>query len=255
MRVAVVAEYYPRPSRSGLGHLGTSPGAGGRARTAWRCASLVLDRPLPSRSDVARAAAIRDRSRSGRAGSSTRTGRRCSTACRSATCGSSRRRARWSYASWGRWARAAGPAGARPRLAARTSSTPTTRCPPATRRCAGSRRGNDVPLVVSVHGGDLSYTAAAQRARPRGRRAGAARRRRGDRQQRGHPPRDRGADRPAAGARGDPSRRRRAGGGRRARRRADARDRRPPRAAQEPGRRDPRAGGAEGPPSRRCATC
>ena len=60
------------------------------------------------------------------------------------------------------------------------------------------RRGNDVPLVVSVHGGDLSYTAArSERGREvvsRVLRAAG----RGDRQQRRHAPRDRGARRPAA---------------------------------------------------------
>jgi glycosyltransferase involved in cell wall biosynthesis len=65
----------------------------------------------------------------------------------------------WSYAVWGRWA--AGPVrdalddAERPDLVHAHYAVPAG---DAVLRWI--RRGNDVPLVVSVHGGDLSYTAA-----------------------------------------------------------------------------------------------
>jgi glycosyltransferase involved in cell wall biosynthesis len=64
-----------------------------------------------------------------------------------------------SYARWGRWAarpvRRALDAGPRPDLVHAHYAVPA-----GDAALRWIRRGNDVPLVVSVHGGDLSYTAA-----------------------------------------------------------------------------------------------
>ncbi len=65
----------------------------------------------------------------------------------------------WSYATWGRWAarpvRRALDQGWRPDLVHAHYAVPA-----GDAALRWIRRGNDVPLVVSVHGGDLSYTAA-----------------------------------------------------------------------------------------------
>ena len=117
---------------------------------------------------------------------------------------------------------------------------------------AARRASPHTPLVVSVHGGDVLYTAwrGAQGARAVAR--GPRRRAAGARQQPGHR-RARPRTRRARDARRAPRRRppARAGSSRAARagrelRDADARHRRPPRRPQAPRRRAARAGGARG---------
>ena len=136
LRVAVVAEYYPRPEPS-------RPRASGRTARRWRCATqgvevrvLALERPLPPLRGGARPAADRTtagRCATGRSAFAQPAPTRCWTGSRCATCASSRLRGRWSYGELGPLGGAAA-AAARSTdwrlLATRTSSTPTTPCPP-----------------------------------------------------------------------------------------------------------------------------
>lgn len=157
MRVAVVAEYYPRPSEPALGIWAHRQAQAVHARGV-EVRVIALDRPLPSRSDLR---ALPD------------LGPIVSWASRfvdphgpTMLDGIPVRYARFfspprpsSYSGWGRWAapslRRALDRGPRPDLVHAHYAVPAG---DAVLRWIG--RGNDVPLVVSVHGGDLSYAAA-----------------------------------------------------------------------------------------------
>ena len=221
MRVAVVAEFYPRRHDPVLGvwaHRQASP----RAPPGAEVAVFVLHRLVPPRRRRARA------------------GARCASRPRERRDGLDVRYVRYvspprgrSYARWGAWAapalrralRRAGPS---------TWSTPTTRSRPATPCCAP---GRGAPLVVSVHGGDVLWTSSrvpggrAAVERVLGAASAGARQQRRDRGARARPRRAAtrvvhlGTDVPAA-ARGAS--------------RSRCRDRRPPGGAQAPRRRDAR---------------
>ena len=159
MRVAVVAEYYPRPSDPAWGIW------------AHRQALAVREHGVEVRVARARAPAAVPQRRGRAAGPGPLAqwaGRVVDPHGQTVMDGMpgalrpflSPRRGRWSYATWGRWASARRSGARSITVAARTSCMRITRCPRAMPCCAGSARGNDVPLVVSVHGGDLSYTAA-----------------------------------------------------------------------------------------------
>ena len=162
---------------------------------------LALERPLPPLRDAARAA------RSGPLREWARRSRSAA-AARPTLDGIPVRYVRFvspprplSYASWGRWA---APAAAAARStagaqAARPDPRPLRGARGRRRRCAGSAAAATSPLVVSVHGGDLSYAAARSRARAARRsraclRAADAVIANSEVTRRG----DRGADRPAA---------------------------------------------------------
>ena len=139
----------PRPR---AGRLGPPPGAGGARRRAPTCACSCCTGPIPR---APRACATR---RARCAPWPPSRGAPSSTASTCATCRSSPRRAR---AATGR-----GAPGRRrrwrPPCAGCAASSPTTSCTPTTRSrrptpcCA---RASGAPLVVSVHGGDVYFTA------------------------------------------------------------------------------------------------
>jgi len=157
MRVAVVAEYYPRPWDPAWG-IWAHRQAQAVSRLGIEVNVLALDRPIPSRRDVR---------------ALPRLGPLAHWAQRfvdpqgpTVLDGIPVRYVRFvspprplSYASWGRWA-------ARPvRRALDRAERPDVvhahyAVPAGDAVLRWIRRGNDVPLVVSVHGGDLSYAAA-----------------------------------------------------------------------------------------------
>jgi teichuronic acid biosynthesis glycosyltransferase TuaC len=157
VRVAVVAEYYPRSSDPAWGIWAHRQAAGVRARGV-DLRVVSLDRPLPSRADVR---ALPD------PGPLVNWARRfVDPHGPTVLDGVPVRYARFfspprplSYANWGRWA-------ARPvRRALDREWQPDLvhahyAVPAGDAVLRWIRRGHDVPLVVSVHGGDLSYTAA-----------------------------------------------------------------------------------------------
>ena len=220
----------PEPPRPGARDLGAPPGAR-RARRRRRGARA---RPAPARPAARLARAPARAARRARSPSSCASrARRRATACRSPTSPTSRRRASAHYASWGAWAAPALALALR-----RLRALVPVRAHPRPQRRARRRRGaprarcDRAPLVVSVHGGDVLYTAGRDQRRRRGRRARPGRRPAGARQQPGHR---------RAGAR--PRRRRDARG---APRRRPALRPAPARGATG-GRRDGRSGG--GPPT------
>ena len=178
MRVARRRRVLPRAARPGARHLGPPPGAG-RARRGRRRARAVLHRPIPPRdADAARRGARAQRARCASRAARARRHRR------STTCRSSRRRAPRSYGRWGAWA--APSLARRLRACARSFAFDLVHAHNAVPAGDAVRRARrDAPLVVSVHGGDVFFTAPAphgERAVRRGVRARAPR----ARQQRGH---------------------------------------------------------------------
>ncbi len=160
LRVAVVAEYYPRPSDPAWGIWAHRQAAGVRARGA-DVAVLALERPLPPFRALAKleVALLRDWGR-----------RLLRPPADTMLDGVPVRYVRFvspprplSYAAWGRWA--ARPLGrALDRL---WSEAPLDLVHAHYAVPAGdaalrwiASRGRSLPLVVSVHGGDLSYVAA-----------------------------------------------------------------------------------------------
>ena len=153
MRVAVVAEYYPRPRDPAWGIWAHRQATAVREQGV-EVRVVALERPLPSLGDL----------RSGRlAGWAARV---LNPPRHTIMDGVPVRYARFvspprplSYPAWGRWAargvRRALDQGPRPGLVHAHYAVPAG---DAVLRWID--RGNDVPLVVSVHGGDLSYTAA-----------------------------------------------------------------------------------------------
>ena len=157
MRVAVVAEYYPRLSDPAWGIWAHRQAVGAQERgVAVRV--VALDRPLPSRNDVR---ALPN------PGPLVNWARRFvdpldptvldDVPVRYARFFSPPRPL--SYATWGRWAarsvRRALDAGPPPDLVHAHYAVPA-----GDAALTWVRRNPDVPLVVSVHGGDLSFTAA-----------------------------------------------------------------------------------------------
>jgi teichuronic acid biosynthesis glycosyltransferase TuaC len=156
VRVAVVAEYYPRPSDPAWG-IWAHKQARAVAAAGVDVRVIALERPLPSLREL----------RSGRLGAWVH--RLARPPCDTVLDGIHVQYARFvspprplSYASWGRWA-------ARPlrgALARLRSEWPFDlvhahyAVPAGDAALRWIDRGNDVPLVVSVHGGDLSYVAA-----------------------------------------------------------------------------------------------
>jgi teichuronic acid biosynthesis glycosyltransferase TuaC len=162
VRVAVVAEYYPRPSDPAWGIWAHRQAAGVRERGV-EVRVVALDRPLPSRRDLL---ALPN------PGGLVNWARRfVDPHGPTVLDGVPVRYARFlspprplSYASWGRWA-------PRPvRRALEQSWLPDLvhahyAVPAGDAVLRWIRRGHDVPLVVSVHGGDLSFTARNARGR------------------------------------------------------------------------------------------
>ena len=157
MRVAVVAEYYPRPSDPAWGIWAHRQAQAVREHGV-EVRVAALDRPLPSRRDVR---ALPDLGPLAHWAS-----RFVSPHGPTVLDGVPVRYVRFvspprplSYAGWGRWAarpvRRALDQGWRPDVVHAHYAVPAG---DAVLRWI--RRGNDVPLVVSVHGGDLSYAAA-----------------------------------------------------------------------------------------------
>jgi glycosyltransferase involved in cell wall biosynthesis len=162
MDVAIVAEYYPRPSDPAWGIWAHRQAMGARERGV-DVRVVALDRPLPSRNDVR---ALPDL---GPLGHWARrfvepldpvvldevpvTYARFFSPPRPL-----------SYSTWGRWAarpvRRALDRGTRPDLVHAHYAVPAG---DAVLRWI--ERGNEIPFVVSVHGGDLSYTARSARGR------------------------------------------------------------------------------------------
>jgi glycosyltransferase involved in cell wall biosynthesis len=153
VRVAVVAEYYPRPRDPAWGiwahRQAMAVGAHG-----IEVRVVALERPVPSRREM----------RSGRL--SEWAGRVLDPPRDTVMDGIGVRYARFvspprplSYASWGRWAargvRRALDGGPAPDIVHAHYAVPA-----GDAALRWIRRGHDVPLIVSVHGGDLSYTAA-----------------------------------------------------------------------------------------------
>jgi glycosyltransferase involved in cell wall biosynthesis len=158
LQVAVVAEYYPRLRDPAWGIWAHRQAMAVRPHEV-DVRVTVLDRPLPSRSDVA---ALPN------PGPLAHWAHRfVDPEGQTVMDGIPVRYVRffapprpWSYARWGRWAarplrRALDHERWRPDLVHAHYAVPAG---DAVLRWMG--RGNDVPLVVSVHGGDLSYTAA-----------------------------------------------------------------------------------------------
>ena len=249
MRVAIVAEYYPRAADPVLGVWAHRQAIAARDAGA-DVRVLVLHRPLPPlaalrRADLGARRAPRCASRAARR----------STASRSTTCPTCRRRA---------------PGATRP-----GARGPRRRC---AARCAAARVVPVRPRACALRGARRRRRAArargraARRLRPRRRRA----RNRAAQRLRARAPssarsRTRGSCSPTApgssGAAARSARTRRrsctsaptcprdaAAGRRDAERAADARHRRPPRRAQAPRRRDRGARAARPPDTRRCAT-
>ncbi len=157
MRVAVVAEYYPRASEPAWGIWAHKQALAVRAHGV-EVRVLALDRPLPSRRDV--------RALPDLGPLANWAGRFVAPQGQAELDGVPVRYVRFfspprplSYARWGRWAarpvRRALDDGPRPDLVHAHYAVPA-----GDAALRWVRRGNEVPLVVSVHGGDLSYTAA-----------------------------------------------------------------------------------------------
>ena len=157
MRVAVVAEYYPRPLDPAWGIWAHRQAVAVREH-GMEVRVTVLDRPLPSRSDV--------RALPNPGPLAHWASRFVDPEGQTVMDGVPVRYVRFfapprplSYAGWGRWA-------ARPvRRALDHAWRPDIvhahyAVPAGDAVLRWKRRGNDVPLIVSVHGGDLSYTAA-----------------------------------------------------------------------------------------------
>ena len=157
MRVAVLAEYYPRRSNPAWGIWAHKQALAVRDQGV-EVRVVALDRPLPSREDV-RALPKLDGLVNWATEFVDPLGRdridhvdvdypRFFSPPRP-----------WTYWSWGWWAarpvRRALDDGPRPDLVHAHYAVPA-----GDAALRWIRRGNDVPLVVSVHGGDLSYTAA-----------------------------------------------------------------------------------------------
>jgi glycosyltransferase involved in cell wall biosynthesis len=152
VRVAVVAEYYPRPWDPAWGIWAHRQALAVREHGA-EVRVTVLDRPLPSLREL----------RSGRLGGWAR--RLLDPPRDTVMDGVPVRYARFispprplSYASWGSWAarsvRRALDRGPRPDIVHAHYAVPA-----GDAVLRWMQRGNAVPLVVSVHGGDLSFTA------------------------------------------------------------------------------------------------
>ena len=155
MRVAIVAEFYPRAADPVLGLWAHRQAIAARDAGA-DVRVLVLYRPLPS---LAAARRRRGDRRPGhrRARSPSRRTRR-STASRSPTSRSWRRRGRQTYGSWGRWA--APPLAVALRALRRRFAFDLVHAHNAVPAGEAVRRaGLRAPLVVSVHGGDVFHTA------------------------------------------------------------------------------------------------
>ena len=157
MRVAFVAEYYPRRADPAWGIWAHKQALAVRAHGV-EPRVVALDRPLPSRADV--------RALPDLGPLANWAGRFVDPEGQAELDGVPVRYARFfspprplTYARWGRWAarpvRRALDAGPRPDLVHAHYAVPA-----GDAALRWIRRGNDVPLVVSVHGGDLSYTAA-----------------------------------------------------------------------------------------------
>jgi teichuronic acid biosynthesis glycosyltransferase TuaC len=157
VRVAVVAEYYPRSSDPAWGIWAHRQAVGVRQRGV-DVRVVALDRPLPSRSDLRALPDLGPLANWARAfvdpdGATVFDG----VPVRYARFFSPPRPL--SYAMWGRWA-------ARPvRRALEEGWNPDLvhahyAVPAGDAVLRWIRRGHEVPLVISVHGGDLSYTAA-----------------------------------------------------------------------------------------------
>ena len=249
--VSATTVHTPRPSRRSGRLVSTDPGREGADRRRvlparrrpgrWRLGPppdarhrdagaevrvLVLHRPLPPLSAVriAPTSAVRWRWSGSRE-------RRSSTGCSVDYVRYLSPPRPWSYSSWGAWAApAAAPRAARACAGSSRStwSTPTTRCPPATRSAArpGRRRWSCRSTATTCRalgpaaGGRDDAAARAARARQQRRDRSALRRAGRARQPRRAPRRRPPAD--ARGAIGSP----------------DARDRRSPGRAQAPRRRD-----------------
>ncbi len=156
MRAAVVAEYYPRPAAPAWGIWAHKQALAVRDHGV-EARVVVLDRPLPSRDDVRALPNFGPLAKWAR--------RLIDRQGQTQLDGVPVRYVRFvspprplSYARWGRWAarpaRRALDAGPRPDLVHAHYAVPA-----GDAALRWIRRGNDVPLVVSVHGGDLSYTA------------------------------------------------------------------------------------------------
>jgi glycosyltransferase involved in cell wall biosynthesis len=157
VNVAVVAEYYPRPSDPAWG-MWAHKQALAVADEGIDVRVVALDRPLPSRQDVS---------------ALPRLGPLANWAHRFVDPHGQTKLDEvpldyprffspprpWTYATWGWWAarpvRRALERGPQPDLVHAHYAVPA-----GDAALRWIRRGNDVPLVVSVHGGDLSYTAA-----------------------------------------------------------------------------------------------
>ena len=153
MRVAVVAEYYPRPRDPAWGIWAHRQAVALREH-GMEVRAVALERPVPSLRDL-------------RSGKLSLWARRMLDPPRDTVMdGVPVRYVRFlspprplSYASWGRWAargvRRALDRGPRPDLVHAHYAVPA-----GDAVLRWKQRGHDVPLIVSVHGGDLSYTAA-----------------------------------------------------------------------------------------------
>jgi glycosyltransferase involved in cell wall biosynthesis len=156
LRVAIVAEYYPRTSDPAFGIWAHRQAQAVRARGV-EARVVVLDRPVPSRNDL--------RALPNPGPLAHWASRFVDPHGPTVLDGVPVRYARffspprpWTYPRWGRWA-------ARPlRRALDQGPTPALvhahyAVPAGDATLRWIRRGHDVPLVVSVHGGDLSYAA------------------------------------------------------------------------------------------------
>ena len=162
LRVAVVAEYYPRPSDPAWAIWAHRQAAGVRKRGV-EVRVVALDRPLPSRTDIRALPDLGPIGHWWRAfvdplGPTVLDG----VPVRYARFFSPPRPL--SYSTWGWWAarpvRRALDAGRPPDLVHAHYAVPA-----GDAALRWISRGHDVPLVVSVHGGDLSFTARTGRGR------------------------------------------------------------------------------------------
>jgi glycosyltransferase involved in cell wall biosynthesis len=162
VRVAVVAEYYPRPSDPAWGIWAHRQAVGVRERGV-DVRVVALDRPVPSRRALRSLPHLDPLRKWARAfvdphGPTVLDG----VPVRYARFFSPPRPS--SYATWGRWAARS------VRRALDQSWSPELvhahyAVPAGDAVLRWIRRGHDVPLVVSVHGGDLSFTARSERGR------------------------------------------------------------------------------------------
>ncbi len=161
VKVAVVSEFYPRRRDPVLGIWAHRQALAARAAGA-EVEVLVLHRVVPAAGQPARRAAARRRPPRPRWPASRGTTR--STGCRSPTCRSSPRCARAATPSWGAWA--APPLRLALRRLRRRFPFDLVHAHNAVpgRRRGAPRPAAGVPLVVSVHGGDVLYTARTSQA-------------------------------------------------------------------------------------------